>query len=135
MRQPAKQWVLLNVALPVVAFFFVPDGRYSCLFPSLVFLMPLGLLTLNTVLLFTGVERSLFKLALFSTSGLLAGDAVGYLRWGLSSGRLFYPDGETVWIQQAIITYYVSCVVVWFTAVLVINAVQRAWRHKRSVGT
>jgi hypothetical protein len=87
---------------------FVPDGRYGIVtVVTDTILLPLMLCVLNIVLILKGVT-SVAKSSLLMLCGLLLGDAVGYLIWGVSSKRFLRPDGPTVTIYVYLIGYHLA---------------------------
>ena len=111
----------LSLAIPFIVKLFIPDGRFGriTVVTDLV-ILPLVLCVLNLVLLVKGVA-SVTKSSLLILCGLLLGDAVGYLVWGLSSKRLFSPDGPTVSVYVYLVGYHVVVVVLSFVVFLFVK--------------
>ncbi len=90
-----RNWLLyLNIGIPVIVKSFIPDGRYGVvtIITDLV-LLPLVLLILNITIVLQKIETSFFRCSLFMLGGLLVGDLVGYVLWGLSSKQLPHSKG------------------------------------------
>ena len=121
-----SRWtVFLNFGIPVFIVFIlilvsavISKAAASVISMWIAFgILPAVLAVVNLVLFFSGIEISFFRGSLFMLLGLLLGLMVGFVIGGMLSKDLFHPDAETVWINQALATYYVCFVGVLFLAV------------------
>lgn len=109
--------VYLNILISVIVKVIVPDGRYGIITLAVDFLiLPLSLIILNIYLIQSKAESSLLKCFAFMLVGLLLGNVVGYIIWGITSKMLMSPDPETILISQKIAVYHIIVCVV-FVAV------------------
>ena len=121
----------LNLVAPFIVKLFIPDGRYGIItVVTDTVVLPLVLCGLNIVLILKG-GASLAKSSLLMLCGLLLGDAVSYLLWGLSSKRLLRPDGPTVSIYAYLIGYHVAVVVASFVLFLLVKWVKVTFSSPR----
>ena len=78
-----NQYVLLNLLIPLVIKFFIPDGRFGSLTIVVDFIiLPIGLLIMNILLVNNKVCSSFTMSCLFMLVGLLLGNLMGYFMWG-----------------------------------------------------
>jgi len=107
-----KKWVTIVMSLPLAVWFLVPDGRYGIIsiFVHMA-LLPVSLVCLNAISVLR-YKLSLLPAVSASLIGLVGGNLIGYIRWGISSGNLLDPDGETIWITQRILLYQLTFVLV-----------------------
>jgi hypothetical protein len=107
--------VYLNILVPVIIKAIIPDGRYGLVtIVTDLIVLPMLLLALNVYLLVKTIEISYLKCFSFMLLGLLLGNLAGYIIWGISSKKLFNPDGETIWIMKSLIIYHVSLVLIFY---------------------
>ena len=110
----------LNFIIPVVTKMFIPDGRYGSLtIITDTIILPATLALLNIAFVIKNPEISYVKYFSFMLIGLLLGDSIGYLIWGISSKNLLKPDAETLWITRSLLLYHVAAVVVVFFLLLI----------------
>jgi len=122
-----KKWVALNISFPFGAWFLIPDGRSGILWILVhMALLPISIICLNVIIVLKG-KLSILVAASASLIGLVAGNLAGYVRWGVSSGKIFNPDGETLWITEKIFFYQITVVF----AGLVLAAFIRWVFHKK----
>jgi hypothetical protein len=121
-----KKWITLNISLPLGVWFLIPDGRYGVI-SILVHLMllPVSIICLNSISIFKG-RLTILLVAGTSLVGVVCGNLIGYVRWGIYSGKIFNPDGETLWITEKIFFYQITVVF----AGLVLAAFIRLVFHK-----
>jgi len=108
-----KKWAVLNIGIPLFLKLCMPDGRAG-LWPLILidmFLLPGCLVCLNAIAV---VKARLSVLVAVSLAliGLIVGSFTGYVRWGVSSEKMFNPDGETLWIVEKIFIYQLTFVLV-----------------------
>lgn len=120
-----KRYLLLNLFIPVATCCLVPDGRYGLLTVLVWFGLPIALLVFDLFLIPKTTFRVLFLCILLATVGVLLGQQTGYIIWGVSSDRLFTPDGETVWIQEALLKYNLATMSAGGLALLLIKAIHQ----------
>lgn len=113
--------IYLNLVLPFIVKIFIPDGRYgSITIVTDTILLPIILIILNISVFLNKIEVSILKLAIFMLLGLLLGNVVGYIIWGISSKHLFNPDAETQWINKALILYHICLVAIFLSVVYIV---------------
>ncbi len=99
----------LNILIPVILKVLVPDGRYGVISLAVDFIiLPLALIILNIYLIQSKIESSLLKCFVLMLIGLLLGNAVGYVVWGITSKNLLSPDAETLVISKGIVLYHIA---------------------------
>jgi hypothetical protein len=108
-----NSWIVyLNLAVPFIVKLFIPDGRCGNLTILTDFIvLPLMLTILNIVILLNKISVSHIKCFSLMLIGLLLGNAIGYIIWGISSKRLLKPDGETLWIIKSLSIYHICYVI------------------------
>lgn len=112
--------IYLNLLLPFIIKIFIPDGRYGALtIITDIVILPLLLIMLNGVILIVKIEESFVKCCIFMMLGLVLGDLVGYVVWGISSGNLLKPDEETLHIIKSLILYHLGVVAILFLLIQV----------------
>jgi hypothetical protein len=107
-----KKRYALSICFPIIIWTLIPDGRYDIWFIiTHMIVLPLISVFLNCICALKPL-KSYFYLMLCSLFGLFFGNVIGYLRWGLSSGKLLNPDGETIWIAQHLLAYQLCFVII-----------------------
>ena len=102
-------YIFLNILIPVIIGILIPDGRYGYLFVIVDYIiLPASLLIMNVLFVHNKVCPSFTIACLFMMVGLLLNNLVGYSIWGMSSGRFFNPDGETIYIFQGLVKFSVG---------------------------
>ena len=104
-------FIYFNLLIPLIAevVIFLDDfvNGYSIFIGWIYWIaLPGFLVILNLVLMLVGVEKSLLRCTVFMFLGFLLSLAVGYLRWGLTTDRLWSPDGPTVASMQVLAQFY-----------------------------
>ncbi len=124
-----KWFIYLNLAIPFITKFFIPDGRYGALtIITDTAVLPSILLALNIVLFLGRMESSLLRCAIFMFLGLVLGNFVGYIVWGITNKSLLHPDAETVWIAKKLLVYHSFFVIVSFLVLQVTRVGVQAFR-------
>ena len=107
-----KKKYALSICFPVGIWALIPTGRYGNWFIiTHMIVLPLITVFLNYVLA-SKTMKTYFYLTLCSLFGLFFGTIIGYLQWGISSGKLLNPDGETIWIVQHLLAYQLCFVII-----------------------
>jgi len=97
-------------------------------------LVPAILVLFNLGLFFTGVEHSVLRCSGLMALGLFLWTAGSYVTWGISTGNLLHPDGETIWIQQALLKYYFFIALGLFLFLFMVKAMISFFQEKRRKG-
>lgn len=115
-----NNWVIyFNLIIPFIVKIFIPDGRYGALtIVTDTIILPVSLVALNIAIFFSEIEASFLKCSLFMLTGLLLGNFVGYIIWGISSKNLLKPDAETAWITKSLIIYHACFVIILYAMVM-----------------
>ena len=131
-------FIYLNLILPIlcqliliVTYLFFSKETYG-LFLYLIdwVVVPFGLALINVILFFTKIEKSFLKVWLFMLGGLLLSFVIGYIAWGILTGKLFHPDGETIHVTKWLLIYYVCFVGIFF---LIIKGGQLFFKEIREI--
>ena len=105
--------VLFNLGFPVAIQLVLLLLKDSVLFFALadLIIQPLVMLFFN---IYAASKSGIpfLKCGLFMLVGILLGDILGYVIWGISSKRLFHPDGETVYLYQKLIACHIGTVLI-----------------------
>lgn len=98
-----KRLIYLNLFIPLLIPAFRPGEIFIVtaivIIPGILFLM-------NITMYFRGIEKSVLKCTGLMLLGLYLALLIGYLRWGITTGNLFHPDAETVWLNLLAGMYY-----------------------------
>lgn len=113
-------WIIyFNLIIPFIIKIFIPDGRYGAVtIVTDMIILPVGLAAFNIVIFLNKIEASFLKCSLFMLTGLIFGNFVGYMIWGISSKNLLNPDAETVWILKSLIIYQVCFAIILYVVVI-----------------
>ncbi len=124
--------VFLNLAIPFVVKLIIPDGRYGMItIVTDLFVLPISLLLINIFLVVKRIEKSVLKLASFNLFGLALGNLTGYAVWGISRGRLFNPDGQTIYIILQLLKYHFLFVLISWAIVKLVNFLYLKFQKSR----
>ncbi len=119
-----KKWIALNFSLPLGVWILIPDGRYEVIFIfAHMVVLPVSIICLNLISVFKG-KVPVLLVAGVSLVGVVCGVVISYIRWGIDSGKLFNPDGETIWIIEKLLIYQICFVAVGLALILITKAVK-----------
>ncbi len=120
-----KKWIALNFSLPLVVWFLIPDGRYEVIFIfAHMVVLPVSVICLNFISVFKG-KAPMLLVAGASLVGVVCGVVISYIRWGVDSGKLFNPDGETIWIIEKLLIYQICFVAGGLVIIAIIKSIKR----------
>lgn len=107
-------FIYFNLFIPFIIKVLIPDGRHGTItIITDTIVLPTALMVLNIIVLVNKVS-SPAKCFIFMLLGLILGDLVGYIIWGISSKNLLNPDAETIWINKSLFLYHIGFTIILF---------------------
>lgn len=98
---------IFNAIIAVISsFIFLPvwlSGTINATPIQIIFnliILPVILCGLNVILFLKGKLKSFNTLYFIMPIACILGELIGYLNWGISTGNLLKPDGETIMLTK-----------------------------------